>query len=337
MILVIGEALIDLIGSADSEDDYRAVVGGANANVALALARRDQPQQFLGRISTDGFGQKIYRHLKSSGVNLDLAVRAAEQTTLAIATLDAAGIASYSFYASGTADWGWQEDELPSLERLLAMGVTAIQFGCLSMAIEPGNLVIENWLLGLYQAQAFTLSHDLNIRAAVGLEKVVELQRVKRINAQSHIIKASDADMQWLFDLPIGTDLDQICFDWAKDTKLVVITRGAQGASLYRDGKRIDVASPRVQLVDTVGAGDTFMANLLGELAVLNGLGGPAEHRLGRLSDQHLRNAASFATVAAGMVCERAGCEPPTIKQVQSRLGELASQRNLSLENGFPS
>ena len=320
MILVIGEALIDLIGNPDTGGHFTAVVGGANANVALALARRGEPQQFLGRISNDGFGDQIRHRLSSNGVQLDLAIAAKEQTSLAVATIDASGVASYSFYITGTADWGWQKQEFPSLELLSSMGVTTIQFGCLAMAIEPGNLVIEPWLLALYQSQAFTLSHDINIRAALGYQQSSELERVERINEISHIIKASDADLEWLFELSEGADLDQICFEWSKQSKLVVITRGAKGASLYRDGKRFDVAAQNIKLVDTVGAGDTFMANFLAELASLDGVGAAPLDRIMRLSNEDLIKAAGVAGVAAGIVCERQGCEPPTKSEVMARI-----------------
>ncbi|SCX15517.1 PfkB family carbohydrate kinase [Candidatus Aquiluna sp. UB-MaderosW2red] len=322
MILVIGEALIDLIGKNDASGNFTAVVGGANANVALALARRGEPQQFLGRISTDGFGVQIRHRLSSNGVNLELAIAATEQATLAVASIDPAGVASYSFYINGTADWAWEPRELPSLEKLQELGVSAVQFGCLAMAIEPGNLVIEDWLLALYAAGAVTLSHDLNIRSALGFERSKELQRVQRTNSQSHIIKASDADLEWLFDLPAGADLDEICHLWSQGSKLVVLTRGASGASLYRGGKRIDVAAPKIQLVDTVGAGDTFMANFLAEINALAGLGAAPKPRLLKLSDQDLEQAAAIAAVAAGIVCERAGCEPPTKEEVGLRISE---------------
>ena len=129
MILVIGEALIDLIGTADADGKYQAVVGGANANVALALARRGVDQRFMGRLSADGFGQQIRQRLSSNGVNLDYSINASEQTSLAVATIGQDGSASYSFYVDGTADWGWTKDELPSLDLIQELGTNAIQFG----------------------------------------------------------------------------------------------------------------------------------------------------------------------------------------------------------------
>ena len=326
MILVVGEALIDLIGSAGSGDNYQAVVGGANANVALALARRGEDQRFLGRISGDGFGRTIRQRLAGSGVNLDLTVNAPEQTTLAVATIDTNGVASYSFYINGTADWGWTPAELPSLDRVAELGAVAVQYGCLGMAIGPGNLVIENWLREIAATGGVTLSHDLNIRPALGFEREAELARVLRVNEFSNIIKASDADIEWLHSISdtdpntVANEVDAIARGWSAGGKLVVVTRGADGAWLYRNGERLEVAAPKIKLVDTVGAGDTFMANLLAELKDLDALGDEPSSRLARISDDSLRTAARVAAVAAGMVCERSGCEPPTLKEVRQRI-----------------
>lgn len=326
MILVVGEALIDLIGSASSGDNYRAVVGGANANVALALARRGEEQRFLGRISDDGFGRTIRHRLASNGVGLELSVAAAEQTTLAVATIDANGVASYSFYIKETADWGWTDAELPSLDKVAELGTVAVQYGCLGMAIGPGNLVIEDWLRRIASTRRTTLSHDLNIRPALGFERAAELARVLRINEFSNIIKASDADIEWLHGIEdadpatVSDRVDAVARSWSEGGKLVVVTRGSDGAWLYRGGSRLEVAAPKIQLVDTVGAGDTFMANLLAELRELDALGDEPSSRLARISDEALQAAARVAAVAAGMVCERSGCEPPTLKEVRQRI-----------------
>ena len=319
MILVIGEALIDLIGEEGSGGHYTAVVGGANANVALALAVRGEQQRFLGRISSDGFGRQIASHLSSHGVDLSLSIDAAEQTSLAVATIDSSGVASYSFYIKDTADWGWTADELPAADAAESLGTKAIQYGCLGMAIGPGNLVIEAWLGSFFKKDSLTLSHDLNIRPALGFEREAELERVLRVNAQSHIIKASDADIEWLYGLEKGADLDAIAAEWSKG-KLVVVTKGPAGVSLYRDGNRTDVAGQKINLVDTVGAGDTFMANFLGELSSLDALGDKPASRLSRLSDDELAAAANVANVAAAIVCERVGCQPPTRAETELRL-----------------
>ena len=320
MILVIGEALIDLIGDAHSTGEYRSVVGGANANVALALARQSAPQKFMGRISQDGFGQQIRKRLMDNGVDLSWSINASEQTTLAVATIDSQGVASYAFYTNGTADWGWSKEELPAVNVLTKSSVSAVQYGCLAMAIGPGNLVLEAWLSSL--AGELTLSHDLNIRSALGFEREVELERILRVNEFSNIIKASDADIEWLYDLPAGSSLDQIAFEWAKGNKLVVITRGGEGAVAYLAGQKYEVRAPKISLVDTVGAGDTFMASLLAELMASDYLGSEPDARLERLNEKDLVAALEVAVKAAALVCEKQGCEPPSEKEILAALSE---------------
>ncbi len=319
MIVVIGEALIDLISK--ESGNYQAVVGGANANVALALAVRGEKQAFLGRISSDGFGQQIRNHLSSHGVNLDYSIAAKEQTTLAVATIDQAGVASYSFYIKETADWGWTKDELPTLEKLKQLGVNAIQYGCLTMAIGPGNKVIEKWLSEIYESNLITLSHDLNIRPALGFERVVERARVENLNQISHIIKASDADIEWLYDLPAGSNLDQIASEWSVG-KLVIITRGDDGVSLFTDGKRTDVPGFSIQLSDTVGAGDAFIATFLAELNAGGALGENSVEKIGKLENEKLVEFARAANAAAAIVCERTGCQPPTKAEMLAKVGQ---------------
>jgi fructokinase len=316
MILVIGEALIDLISDSAKAASYNAVVGGANANVALALARRGTPQKFMGRISGDGFGSQIRERLGDNGVNLDWSIAAPEQTTLAVATIDANAVASYSFYIEGTADWGWTHQELPDFKKLLDSGITTVQYGCLAMAIGPGNLVLEAWLKELAGHNSFTLSHDLNIRPSLGFDVMVEKERVERVNRFSNIIKASDADIEWLYGLEPGANLDEIAFKWTAGNKVVVITRGGDGADVYLGSAKYSLAAPKVKLVDTVGAGDTFMANFLTELGRLGALGQDPAAKLQALSASEIESVLEVAIRAAALVCERQGCEPPTEEEL---------------------
>ena len=196
MILVIGEALIDLIESRETKGQFQAVVGGANANVALALARRGTDHQFLARISSDRFGILIKDRLSSNNVNMDYIINTDEPTTLAVISVNAQGSPTYNFYTNGTADWGWTKEELPTKETVKSLNAKAISFGCLTMAMEPGNLIIEAWAKDLQHD--LTISHDINIRAALGFDRNNERERVERVNSFSHIIKASDEDIEWL-------------------------------------------------------------------------------------------------------------------------------------------
>lgn len=329
MILVIGEALIDLIENRYQAGSFNAIVGGANANVSIALARRGTPQQFLARLSSDGFGKLIREKLVANHVGLDYSVAAQEQTTMVTVSIDSTGTPTYSFYVNGTADWGWTPNELPSDAALENMHATAIQFGCLTMAMGPGNLVIEDWAREHYKQNSVTISHDINMRPALGFERNHERLRVERINDISHIIKASDEDIHWLYDLPDGADVDKIVWKWIGDSaRHVFITRGGEGVSVYRlaaDGSRtrFDVESRKINVVDTVGAGDTFCANLLGQLSDVDALGTDPFDRLQNLSDEVLREFVWTAGIAASITCERAGAEPPSKADLDAVLASL--------------
>lgn len=321
MIVVIGEALIDLIQDRTQSDSYRAVVGGANANVAIALARRGTKQQFLCRLSGDGFGKQIRERLRENKVGLDYAIDANEPTTLAIASIADHGGANYSFYLTGTADWGWSDRELPSLDTLKKASATALQFGCLTMAMPPGNLVIEAWAKKLFDNNQLTISHDVNVRPAIGFESQKERLRVERINSISHLIKASDDDIAWLYGAS-SEEIDNIVYGWIADSERVVfVTRGGDGVSIYRKNKtRLDIPARKTEIVDTVGAGDTFCAHVLGQLEDLSALGENPFERLAKISNQQLQEISRVAAVAASLTCERTGAEPPTKKELEAFL-----------------
>jgi fructokinase len=163
------------------------------------------------------------------------------------------------------------------------------------------------------------------MRPALGFDRETERVRVERINAISHIIKASDEDIFWLYDLAEGSSVDEIVSSWIGDTdRLVLVTRGADGTSIYRrGGVRIDVPTRAINVVDTVGAGDTFCANLLGQLSDMDALGTDPFDRLANLGDDELRGMVRVAAVAASITCERAGCEPPTRADLDAVLASL--------------
>jgi fructokinase len=326
MIVVIGEALIDLIEDKSTAGRYQAVVGGANANVAIALARAGAKQQLLARISSDAFGQKIRQRLVDNKVGLDYAIAANEPTSVAIASIGSSGGASYSFYVENTADWGWTNNELPTQQTMADIGATALQFGCLTMAMPPGNAVVEAWAKEYFEKDLLTLSHDVNVRPALGFDRDSERVRVERVNSFSHLIKASDDDINWLYGLEPGTNVDQIAWDWIGDSaKIVFVTRGGDGASIYRNNKtKLDIASRKVKVQDSVGAGDTFCANTLAQLQQIGALGSGAFERLAALTDKQLVDVAKVSSVAASMACEKTGAEPPTDSELADLLVLLA-------------
>jgi fructokinase len=313
MILVIGEALIDLIENRYQPGAFTAIVGGANLNVATALAKRGTPHTFYARMSSDRFGQIIREKLTKNNVNYQNSIVTEENSTLAIVSLNEQGVPTYSFYVNGTSDWGWTPAELPNQKQLEEQNINCIQFGCLTMAMEPGNLVIENWAKQLTQ---ITISHDINIRSALGFDPTKEKERVERTNLFSHIIKASDEDIEWLYQNQ--RPVDEVAKEWAQD-KIVLITRGADGVSIFRNDERMDVPSRKINVVDTVGAGDTFCANLLGQLQDNNYLG----KDLTQIPSEELKNFVYISGIAASITCERAGCEPPTQEDLQAVISSL--------------
>jgi fructokinase len=250
-------------------------------------------------------------------VNLDHSIHTDEPTTLAVISVNTQGSPTYNFYTNGTADWGWTKEELPSKETLKSLNTTAIEFGCLTMAMEPGNHVIEAWAKELQND--LTISHDINIRAALGFDRDKERERVERVNSFSHIIKASDEDIEWLYNLEPDSDLTEIIQSWIKDTnKIVLLTRGSQGTRIYRNNEVVDVPARKITVVDTVGAGDTFIAHLLGQLEENNYLGTNALEKLASLPTEQLAQYVKTAGIAASITCERAGCEPPTLEEVKA-------------------
>jgi fructokinase len=166
----------------------------------------------------------------------------------------------------------------------------------------------------------------VNVRPALGFDRDAERSRVERVNSFSHLIKASDDDINWLYGLEPGSNVDQIAWDWIGDTtKIVFVTRGGDGASIYRRNKtKLDVQSRKVKVQDSVGAGDTFCANTLAQLQQLGALGSSAFERLAELTDKQLIEIAKVSSVAASMACEKTGAEPPTDAELADLLALLA-------------
>ncbi|MEV4016538.1 carbohydrate kinase [Nonomuraea angiospora] len=310
MIAVLGECVADGFttrapgdhppaenGGETLELGLRVLPGGGPANTAVALARLGTPTRFLGRLSGDVFGELFRRHLASSGVDLSAAIDATEPSTLAVAALDAGGQAEYTFYADGTADWQWTPYEL-DLDRL---GPAAcLHTGSLALAREPGRTAVEAF--AREAAGRATISIDPNVRPS--LASLADYP-VSRWCEWTDILKLSADDLDFL--LP-GVPMERACDTWhAAGARLIVITKGAAGALVSLDGERASVPAPEVNVVDTVGAGDSFTAGLLHSLAAKDLLGG----RLDGLDLGTAVEAAEFAVRVAALTCSVAGANPP--------------------------
>ncbi|HWG95410.1 MAG TPA: carbohydrate kinase [Mycobacteriales bacterium] len=293
MIAVCGEALVDLLPT--GPDSYRAAPGGSPANTAVALARLGTPVALLARLSGDGFGALLRRHLADNGVDLAAAVAAAEPSSLAIVSRDASGAASYRFVMDGTADWQWTDDELA-----LPEGAVAVHTGSLALAKAPA---VERFLLRA-RASA-TVSVDPNLRPAL-LTSLDDARRdVERWVALADVFKASSEDLALLHP---GEDPLRVARSWRdRGAAVVVVTGGADGAHVLVGDEVLHAPGRRVDVVDTVGAGDTFTAGFLSVLHARGLLGG----RLDAVTPDDARAALDVGLRAAAVTCSRPGADPP--------------------------
>jgi fructokinase len=293
VIAVCGEALVDLLPT--GPDTYRAAPGGSPANTAVALARLGTPVELLARLSTDPFGALLRDHLVRNGVGLRGAVDAAEPSSLAIVSRDASGSASYRFVMEGTADWPWADDELA-----LPEGAVAVHTGSLAIAKAPA---LERFLARV-RATA-TVSVDPNLRPAL-LTSLDDARRdVERWLALADVFKASAEDLELLHP---GEDPVDVARAWrSRGPALVVVTAGADGATVLVGDEVLHAPGRDVEVVDTVGAGDTFTAGFLSVLHARGLLGG----RLEAVSADDARAALDVALRAAAVTCSRPGADPP--------------------------
>lgn len=308
-IVVIGEALIDLIQQGDGS--YQAKPGGAPANVSIALARLGSHVSFAGRMSTDAFGEQLHAWLSVEDIDLSLVERTDDPTTLAVASLDESGKATYSFYVKGTADWGWAVGAFAHLE---LAPPAALVIGSVATAIDPGATVIENLAGHLHSTQNSTVVIDLNIRPGLGFDRDAERLRVDRQIMLAHLVKASDDDLAWLFPERAP---DETAAGWAAGGHFVIMTRGADGATLFRPtGDTVSVSAPAITLVDTVGAGDSFLGATLYGLQQRGALGRNAGALLLDVSLDQWRELLTLAARVGALTCSRAGCNPPTLAEL---------------------
>ncbi|WP_314413145.1 carbohydrate kinase family protein [Streptomyces kroppenstedtii] len=295
MIVVAGEALIDLV---PSEPGALAALaprrGGGPYNTAVALGRLGSRAAFCSRISTDAFGAALADGLREAGVDVSSVQRGAEPTTLAVASIAADGSAGYSFYVEGTAD------RLFSAPDRLPEGARAVSFGTCSLVLEPGASAYEE-LMRTASAQGVFTTLDPNIRAGLIPDPDAYRARFKSWLPSVSLLKLSEEDARWLGGTPR---------EWlASGPSAVVITRGGDGLTAFtRDGGEYSVPGEPVDVVDTIGAGDTVNAALLHGLAARDALSEVGPVGLGADGWGELLR---FAARAAAITCSRAGAEPP--------------------------
>ncbi|MFF8988676.1 carbohydrate kinase [Streptomyces sp. NPDC014983] len=295
MIVVAGEALIDLVPQGPGAlAALKPAPGGGPYNTALALGRLGSPTAFCSRTSYDAFGDALLDGLRRAGVEVSGVQRGPEPTTLAAATIDGGGSASYSFYVDGTAD------RLFTAPSSLPAGTRAVSFGTLSLVLEPGASAYEE-LMRRAAGQGLFTALDPNIRAGLIPDADAYRKRFAGWLPSVTLLKVSAEDAAWLGGTPR---------EWlAEGPSAVVVTRGGEGLTVYtRDGGECSVPGEKVDVVDTIGAGDTVNAALLHGLSVLDAL---SREALAALGTEGWARLLRFAARAAAITCSRAGAEPP--------------------------
>lgn len=308
MILISGEALVDLIPDRVKDGAYDVVLGGSPYNVAIGLGRLGAPTAFVSRLSRDANGEAFAAMLAKTGIDLSFIARVPEPTTLAFVMRGTAETgARYSFYLDSTSfDGPWPfPTQWPAGARHLHVGSIS------ALDARHGESVVA----ALSEARKdATTSFDPNIRPLVTPDRAKVIALVERQLALASFVKASDEDLSWLYP---DRDPEASIADWARrGPSFAVVTRGPAGATAYLGAERLEIQAPRIAVADTVGAGDSFMSALIAAM--------DADGALGRRA--RAPNAASlarwlvFAAAAAAITCTRKGSDPPTRAEVEARL-----------------
>jgi fructokinase len=311
MLLSCGDALIDFlpVKSADRHDALQPVGGGSCFNVAVGMARLGAPAGFVGGISTDLFGRMIVEHAQASQVELRYATRSDRPTTLAFVR-SANGEAQYAFYDEGTASRHWTHEpgSIPFAE------IDAIHVGSTTLVHRAGAGQI---MAMTAEARGLTtISFDPNCRPNLVRDKADYVDRMGQFAERADIVRLSDSDFAYLYGGNAYAERAEALF--ATGTRLFIVTRGVRGVQAWHpQAGPVEVEAPPVNVVDTVGAGDSFQAALLFALWSMDRI---ATTSLPRLNAVELNRALVFATACATVTCGRRGADPPRISEIDAGL-----------------
>jgi fructokinase len=321
MIICCGEALIDMVPADFPGQDkgFLPFPGGSPYNTAITIGRLGVPVKFLGRFSTDFFGEILMKRLKDNHVGDELMIRSEQNSTLAFVKLEKGKEPQYVFYTEGTADRSLGVGDLPQKP---PSDTHCILFGSISMTMEPVATAIETFILHENARNAGgnetpVISFDPNIRPFMIKDKKAYVERFQKWIAASTIAKISAADFEFIYpDLGLEKSLQKIL---TMGPRLVITTLGPKGAMAIlrrNDGSVIRVSAPVTDLpvADTIGAGDTFHGAFLAWLEIK---GMMSRHSLANLPETELYEALFFANKAASIVCSRHGADPPTLSEVE--------------------
>jgi fructokinase len=305
MYLCCGDSLFDMFSN-PSSDPHGIVldghVGGSPLNVALGLARMGNHSRFFTRISTDMFGRRIAGFMAANGIDAGPCVETRQNTTLAMIGLKEDNSADYVFYTDGTADCSMLPEDMPAE---LDPAVRVIHFGSYSTVMEPTATTLA--LLAAREGDDRFVSYDPNLRTMIEPDIDIWRARVEELSKAASFMKASDEDIAQLGTTPEKFAADAI----GNGVELVCVTLGHGGAQAYSaDGRQASVPGLKVDVADTVGAGDTFQA------ACLHWLGAEGLTRKGQARSADLAAMAGFAVKAAALTCTRRGADLPTLDDI---------------------
>jgi fructokinase len=296
--LVIGEALIDAVHRPDGTRELHP--GGSPANVALGLGRLGRHVDLLTWLGDDSDGDVVRRHLQASGVHVLTGDRAAERTPLAIANVDIAGAATYTFELEWDLPDAWDEEPGQPL---------VVHTGSIGAVLEPGGARVLREVAS--RRPTSTVTYDPNLRPALmgAPDRVAPV--VEELVALADVVKVSDEDLAWLHP---DESTDGVAGRWVgSGPSLVVVTRGGKGAfAITSSGARVEVAAPPVQVADTVGAGDSFMGGLIDGLWSVDLLGGDRRDALRDVDSATLEAVLRRCARIAAITVSRPGANPPT-------------------------
>ena len=305
MIAVCGENLIDMVPSEQGANLFEACPGGCPYNSSIAAARLGVPTWFVGKTSNDFLGDKIVAKLRDSGVDISLLKRSPQAVTLAFVERDSSGNAQYAFYSSDAADRFFYPEDLPDT---LPPSCRFLLVGSISLAQEPSRATILSLIEREHTRRL--VSFDPNVRPSLIASKAEYRERFEWICARSAVVKASDSDLEWIYEQPAEEVASTLL---RHGPALVALTRGERGAVLLTEGHRRETSGVVVRVIDTIGAGDSFHA------ALLAGLGWYAVKTradIAALSDEQLGAVLRLATSVAALDCTKRGAEPPTLREL---------------------
>ena len=316
MIVCCGENLIDMVPleGAKSGDGvpapyggFRVAPGGCPYNSAIAAARLGAEVRFLGAMSSDFLGDKLFARLVENGVGTELLIRSPRPVLLAFVEKNAAGEARYAFYAEGAADRSLTPDMLPPS---LPQEARFLLVGSVSLMLEPSASAISRLIER--ESDRLLVSFDPNIRPSLIPDKAAYLEKFERICASSAIVKASDSDLEWLYgSAPIGDIVARVL---GLGPDLVFATLGEKGSLAATKRAKASIGAFRVPVADTIGAGDTFHAAIL---AALDRKGVASRATLSALGEDELFALLRFASAAAAINCARQGADPPRLEELE--------------------